>query len=208
MELHEALSQISQIRSQIAHTAVFRGYRSLTMGCSGLLGVFAAISQAIWIPRPTEQLDSYLTLWVATAVVAAAIVGTEMWFRALSSPSELARQKTLFAVEQFAPSVVAGALLTIAIRQRAAASAWMLPELWSIVFSLGMFASCRLLPRPMLLVGLYYLIGGTALLFAGADAAPLSPWSMGLLFGGGQLLSAAILYLTLERAEYARTSDE
>ena len=208
MELHEALSQISQIRRQIAHTAVFRGYRSLTMGCSGVLGVFAAIGQAIWIPRPTDRLDSYLTLWVGTAVVAATIVGAEMWFRALSSPSELTRQKTHFAMEQFAPCVLAGALLTIAIRHKAVASAWMLPGLWSIVFSLGMFASCRLLPRPMFLVGLFYLIGGAALLFAGADVAPLSPWSMGLLFGGGQLLSAAILYFTLEQSGYGPASEE
>ena len=208
MELHEALTQISQIRGHMAHTAVFRGYRSLTIGCSGLLGIFVAIAQAIWIPRPAIQLDSYLTLWVATAAVAATIVGAEMWFRALTNSSELARQRTVFAMEQFAPSVVAGALLTVAIGHRAAGSAWMLPGLWSIVFSLGMFASCRVLPRPMLLVGFYYLIGGTAALFVGAGTAPLSPWSMGVLFGGGQLLSAAILYLTLERAGHVCASEE
>jgi hypothetical protein len=208
MELHEALSQISEIRGQMAQVAVFRGYRSLTIGCSGFLGVCAAIAQAIRIPHPANQLDSYLTLWVATAVVGATVVGAEMWFRALTSPSRLARQRTLFAVEQFAPCVVAGALLTAAIGHRAAESAWMLPGLWSIVFSLGMFASCRVLPRPMLFVGFYYLIGGTAVLFAGAGASPLSPWSMGLLFGGGQLLSAAILYLTLERSGYGRASEE
>jgi len=29
----------------------------------------------------------------------------------------------------------------------------MLPGLWQIVFSLGVFSSCRFLPRPMLAAG-------------------------------------------------------
>jgi hypothetical protein len=33
----------------------------------------------------------------------------------------------------------------------------------------------------------------------GRGEVALSPWLMGIIFGGGQLLTAAILYLTLER---------
>jgi hypothetical protein len=208
MELNEALGQISQIRDQIARTAVFRGYRSSTVALTGVLGILAAAVQAIWIPHADERLDSYLALWIGTATLALAVVGTETWIRALTGPSELARQKAVFAMEQFAPCIAAGALLTIVIAQSAAAVAWMLPGLWSIVFSLGMFASCRLLPRPMLLVGLYYMIGGALALRAGAGADPLSPWSMGLLFGLGQLISAAILYFTLERTENSDAREE
>ncbi len=32
MELHEALRQITEIRQQMAHSEVFRGYRSITVG--------------------------------------------------------------------------------------------------------------------------------------------------------------------------------
>ncbi len=52
-----------------------------------------------------------------------------------------------------------------------------------------------------MLVAAYYLIGGTAALLLWDRAMQLSPWSMGVLFGGGQLLSAAVLWLTLERSE-------
>ena len=38
MELREALSQISEIRQQMARSEVFRGYRSITVGFSGVLG--------------------------------------------------------------------------------------------------------------------------------------------------------------------------
>jgi C4-dicarboxylate transporter len=43
MELHEALSQISEIRQQMARSEVFRGYRSMTVGFSGVLGLLAAV---------------------------------------------------------------------------------------------------------------------------------------------------------------------
>jgi hypothetical protein len=69
----------------------------------------------------------------------------------------------------------------------------MLPGLWQILFSLGVFASCRSLPRPMIAVALWYLGGGlSCLIFAnGSDA--LSPWTMGMPFFGGQLLASALL---------------
>ncbi len=207
MELHDALSQIAEIRQQIAQTAVFRGYRSLTVGFSSLLGGLAAVVQAVWIPQPTEQLNSYLSLWIGTALVALLVVGTEMGWRARSNPSPLAGEKTVLAIEQFTPSLVAGGVLTAVIAERASAVAWMLPGLWAIVFSLGVFASYRLLPKAIFLVGLYYLCGGAVALTSGAGGAALSPWSMGLLFGGGQLLAALVLYFTLERNVYVRTRE-
>ena len=74
-----------------------------------------------------------------------------------------------------------------------------MPGLWSILFALGVFASCRLLPRPCFAMGVYYLVAGTLCLVLARGSQALSPWSMGLTFGIGQLLTAVILYLTLER---------
>ena len=36
----------------------------------------------------------------------------------------------------------------------------MLPGMWQIIFSLGVFSSCRFLPRPMIAAGLWYLLTG------------------------------------------------
>ena len=67
------------------------------------------------------------------------------------------------------------------------------------MFSLGIFASCRLLPPVIVWAGVYYLFAGAVCLaFAQGDYA-LSPWAMGLPFGIGQLFTAALLYWTLER---------
>lgn len=207
MEIHEAISQISQIRSQMAETTVFRGYRSLSVGLTGLLGIAAAVVQCVGIPKPVEQLETYLTLWVGTAAIGLAIVGAEIGVRTAKSQSRLVRQKSRSAIEHFAPCIAAGAVLTAGI-ERHAGSAWMLPGLWAIVFSLGMFASNRLLPRAMMLVSAYYLVGGAIVLLAADHMVPLSPWTMAILFGGGQLFSAAVLRLTLERIEQASNESE
>jgi hypothetical protein len=109
------------------------------------------------------------------------------------------RRTTLFAVEQFLPSLVAGGLLTLIMVDRARESVWMLPGLWALLFSLGIFASCRLLPRAVALAGAWYLTAAVLALVWGNGQAALSPWIMGIAFGGGQLLTAVILYITLER---------
>lgn len=71
----------------------------------------------------------------------------------------------------------------------------MLPGLWQIIFSLGAFASCRLLPRPMLAAGLWYLSSGLILLARGGGEYALSPWAMGVPFGVGRILVAAVLWV-------------
>jgi hypothetical protein len=89
----------------------------------------------------------------------------------------------------------AGVLVTFVLVDRAPGIAWMLPSLWLVTFSLGVFASCRFLPRPILLAGVWYLAMGLVTLSLG-DTRALAPWTMGLAYGAGQLLVAAILALS------------
>ena len=199
MELRQALSQVSEIRAHLARTEVFRGYRSLTVGFSGLVGLTAAAIQAAWLRQPTESVGAYLALWIGTAAINVAVVGAEICLRAFRAETSLARRTTIFAVEQFLPSLAAGGLLTVVIAERASESVWMLPGLWSLLFSLGIFASCRLLPRAISVAGMWYLIGGIFALTWGQGEAALSPWLMALTFGVGQLLTAVILHMTFER---------
>jgi hypothetical protein len=48
-------------------------------------------------------------------------------------------------------------------------------------------------------VAVFYLIAGAVCLVLSHGEAALSPWAMGLPFGIGQLLVAAVLYWSLER---------
>ncbi|MEX0700971.1 MAG: hypothetical protein WD069_02640 [Planctomycetales bacterium] len=199
MELHDALLHIHEIRAQLARTQTFRGYRSLTVGLTGLIAIGAGLVQAVCIPRPQEQIAGYLWLWVSAAALSVVVAASEMALRCRRDASLSQSRVTWLAAEQFLPCLFAGGLLTAALYATGPDNLWMLPGLWAIVFSLGVFASWRLLPRPTFWIGAFYLIaGGACLLWARGEFA-FTPWAMIGTFGGGQLLAAAILYYTLER---------
>src|SRR6516164_5578748 len=101
MELRDALTQISEIRRQMARTEVFRGYRAMPVALSGLLALSSALFQAVWLPEPTEHPKRYLALWIGAAVISALAAGTEMIMRSKQSASSWTRQITWLAVEQF-----------------------------------------------------------------------------------------------------------
>jgi hypothetical protein len=107
--------------------------------------------------------------------------------------SALSDEMIHMAVEQFLPAVGAGALIAVVLVRCAPVALWMLPGLWQIIFSLGVFSSCRFLPRPMTIAGVWYLVTGLLCISLG-DARALSPWAMGIPFGVGQLLAAGILW--------------
>lgn len=199
MNLHEALTQIAEIRQQVAQTETFRGYRAGPVAFSGLLACFAACLQAWLLDDPTAQFASYLTLWIAAAGVSLGVTGAVMVVHCRQSESPLTIPSAKLAVEQFLPSLAAGALLTWTIVERSAESVWMLPGLWSMLFGLGVFASYRLLPKPTFFVGVYYLLAGAVVLALGQGRQALAPWTMAVPFGAGQLFAAAVLYWTLER---------
>jgi hypothetical protein len=69
----------------------------------------------------------------------------------------------------------------------------MLPGLWQVIFSLGVFASRASLPRGLFAVGVWYLAAGLATL-ALSGSAPFSPLAMAVPFGIGQLLMAFVIY--------------
>jgi hypothetical protein len=199
MELREALTQIAEIRLQMARTEVFRGYRALPVAFSGLLALLAGVVQSAWISNPQESIGAYLTLWVGAAILSALAAGAEMTLRMRTNRSALSREVTLLAVGQFAPCLLAGGLVTLVLASVAPEALWILPGIWQILFSLGIFASYRLLPRATFGVGVFYLCAGVACLALGRGDNALSPWAMALPFGFGQLYAAAVLYWTLER---------
>lgn len=201
MHLSQALSQIEDIRRHIARTEKCRGLRAASVAASGVLACIVAWAQSQLIPAPLDYPGPYVALWLATAAIGFAIPASRLVARYYRTDSELVRQVTRLALELLAPSLVAGALLTLAVYRASPESLWMLPGLWSIVFSLGMFAVSRLFPRATLLVGCYYLLAGLICLLYFRHDLALSPWAMVITFGVGQLLAAAVLYLEWERGD-------
>lgn len=192
-ELHRAIGDISSIRRQVARTTEFRGYGPATLAATGFTATLAAMAQAKWLPDPAGHIAVYLAIWISTAVISAALIGTEMFTRTRRIHSGLADEMIRLAVEQFLPAAAAGALSMFVLVRFVPAAIWMLPGVWQLIFSLGVFSSCRFLPRPMLAAGVWYMLTGLVCIALGGSRA-LSPWAMGIPYGAGQLLVAGILF--------------
>jgi hypothetical protein len=196
-DLNRALGDISRIRRQVARSAEFRGYGPATLAGTGALALVAAGAQALWLTDPAKHIASYLGIWFSTAVIAAALIGVQTYTRSRRMHSGMADEMIRMAVEQFLPAAAAGALTTLVLVHYVPAVGWMLPGIWQVIFSLGVFSSCRFLPRPMAAAGVWYLVTGLACIALG-DGRALSPWAMGVPFGAGQLMVAWILFAAKE----------
>jgi hypothetical protein len=193
-DLQQALSAIHSIRNQVAHGTQFRGYGPASIAASGILALLVAAVQSQWMPKPAKaDLTIWLGVWAGTAVVSVFLTGIETFARARRVHVGFAREMVQSAVAQFLPAVMVGFLLTAVMMRVAPAESWMLPGLWALIFSLGVFASCRFLPRQMFAVGVWYLAAGLFCLAAASAARALSSWAVGIPFGVGQLLVAAVL---------------
>ena len=200
-DLHKALADIDAIKKQVARGTQFRGYGPVTIAFTGLLSLLAAVTQATWLDDPRNQLTEYFTIWIGTAALSAALIGTETVTRSRRLHSELADEMIYSAIEQLIPVGVAGALLTFVLLRFAPDTLWLMPGLWQILFSLGIFASCRFLPRALFVAGAWYLSSGLVCIAVAASGSAWSPWLMGIPFGVGQLLMAAILHHSLGGAD-------
>lgn len=194
MDFNRALAEISALKGQMARSTEFRGFGPATIAVTGVLGLAVGFGQAHLVSRPVVHIDAYLTLWILTAALAIAAISLETISRTQREHPALVREMILNATMHFVPAIAAGILLTVVLLHSSPASAWMLPGLWQIMFSLGVFSSCQRLPRAMIAVGIWYVVCGLLVLATDNPGLTLSGPAMGIPFGIGQLLVASILY--------------
>ena len=199
MDFPRALTQIAEIHAQIAKGEIYRGYRSVPVAASGMVGLLAAALQS----RVIDSADPAAFLWYWTTVAAlAGVVGLSEIARNYAVREGAAgRRRTRRVVGQFLPALAGGALLTASIVHLDWQLASLLPGVWAICFGIGTFASRPYLPPASAVVAWFYFGAGAVLLWTAELGAPTSGWLVGGTFGAGQLIGAAVLYLELERSE-------
>jgi hypothetical protein len=199
MEVEKAIRQLSDIHDVLSRTRYYRGYRAIPVFISGGFALMAAFFQPAFIGQ--EPGYDYARYWAACGLVAflVAVTGPVVHFRKANS---FYRSQTLRAFGQFFPALLAGAGITAAGWKAGTFPVEYLPGLWSICFALGIFASSHFLPRAILAAAAFYFAAGIFLLLLGESGRSLDPWGMGITFGGGQFLCAAILYWNLERKSH------
>ena len=199
MELPQALAQIAEIRAQAAKAEVYRGYRSVPIAASGLLGLAAAALQP---PGLVSDPTGFVVYWVAVAACAGFVGVSEIVYNYIVHDEALARRRTQRVIGQLLPGLFGGAVVTASFVHLGTALVPLLPGIWALSFGLGIFASRPYLVRASGWVALYYYAAGAALLWTAGGPETLNAWTVGGTFGVGQLLTAGVLYWNLEQEEW------
>jgi len=192
-----ALDEIAEIHRQIAKGEIYRGYRSLPIAGSGVIGLAAAWLQPAALAT-TDPID-FVVYWTAVAAAAALVGSGEIIYNYVVHEDASGRRHTRQVLGQFLPSAAGGAAITVCFAHLSAALVPMLPGLWAFCFGIGIFASRPYLPRASGWVALFYYAAGFAMLWMARGPEPLTGWWVGGVFGCGQLLAAVVLWWNLER---------
>lgn len=205
MDVSRALGQIAEIHQQIAKGEIYRGYRSLPVAASGLLGLTAAWLQ----PRGLARVDpiGFALYWMTIAVCAGFVGASEIVYNYVVHESAIERRRTRRVIGQFLPAVAAGAGIGASFARLSPTLVPLLPGLWSICFGVGVFASRPYLPRASGWIALFYYVAGFVWLWTARGPVPVSGWWVGGTFGVGQLLAALVLWWNLERDVKESTED-
>jgi TctA family transporter len=197
VDVTRALDQIAEIHAQIAKGEVYRGYRSVPVAASGLIGLVAAWLQPAGLG--TADPIGFVIYWGAIAVFAGFVGASEIIHNYVVREGAAGRRRTRKVLGQFLPSVAGGAAIAVCFAHLSSALVPLLPGLWAICVGIGVFASRPYLPRASGYVALFYYAAGFTLLWVARGPAVLNGWWVGGTFGMGQLLAAIVLWWNLER---------
>ena len=110
MNLHRALSEISEIKAQLDRTQSHRGFRSLAT----LLSAFVVVGMAIFLNRwaGDVSVSQFINAWTLVAVVSVGFAATEMKIRTTMGDADLHWKMHSNLGRQLLPSLVVGAVMT------------------------------------------------------------------------------------------------
>jgi hypothetical protein len=195
-DLHKALADIGNIRLHLAAGTMFRGFGPSVIAATGVLALATAAVQSMLFGQVGDPII-FVAVWATVATFSAALIGFEMVARTRRQHGGLADAMLFNAVEHFLPVGAAGVVVCVILLRFAPDAAWLLPGLWQLLISVGLFVTLRFLPRSISIAGAWYFLAGATVLIISSQDRSLSPWGMGIPFGIGQLLMAGLLRFAL-----------
>jgi hypothetical protein len=141
------------------------------------IGLTAIAAAVVGAAQTTER--AWLLTWLVEAVVSSVIAGAAMYRKARAAETPLLSQPGRKLAINFSPSMFVGALLTVVLYR--AGLTELLPGVWLLLYGAGVVAGGAFSVRPVPVMGLCFMLVGTAALFS--PAAWGNIW-MAVGFGG------------------------
>lgn len=197
MNINNAMDQVDEIHKHLSRSEVFRGYRAMTAVTIAIVAILTALYQT-YIKKPENNID-FIFQWIIIAAAMALLTAGSIAVEYIIKGSNFEKKQTIRVFSQFAPSLIIGFGITMLFIHYRIKALEVLPAIWAILFSMGIFAMRPFLPRFIGYVGLFYLLSGCMLIRMVPMHTSLTPMAMGFTFGVGHLFAALILYLGKER---------
>ncbi len=206
MRLEQALADLQCIHAHLERTERVTCYRSASIGGSGLIALASGVGQPYWLPAASSDALAFFNYWCFVATASVALIGLEIGTRYLWCSTSLLRHETRQSLLEFFPFVAVGALLGWAVVTSAPEQMSLIPAIWSAVFGLGVLVSRNRLPPGAIWIAGYYWLAAVLCIQFGTGSYSLTPWTVSLTFGVGQLLTAGLLY-SFSEAERGEEAD-
>lgn len=197
-DVEQALSQIEDIRAQLASSTRFHGFAPQAVAMTGVLAFTTALAQSAWPERLAGDPPRFVLVWTIVAVLCSGLLAIEGAARAVRLHGAMANMMIAGTLKQLLPFGLAGGVITLLLFRSAPSSLWLLPGLWQILIALIGFTSLASLPKAIAWTAAWYFTCGIVVLAMTSRGAPLSPWMMGIPFSLGQAAIAIILHRDAE----------
>lgn len=187
--VQQALEQVREIHGHIIDRQRFAGYSGRARMVAGTVALFGAF--AIGSGRVPDTDVARLCVWGAVFVVSVLVNYGALTYWFLRDPRVDRDIRKLRPAVDVLPPLAAGGVLTLALVLRNILAP--LYGTWMLLYGLANLASRRVLPRSITLVGAFYMVCGSACLFArGLHFG--NPWPMGTVFFIGEIIGGTILH--------------
>lgn len=178
-----ALDNLQFIRSAMERAGSFTavpGWGMVVVGCTALAATWLALRQA-------RDAD-WLAVWLGEAVLGVVVGGAALVQKARAANDPLLSGPGRRFGLSFLPPIVVGALLTIALHRAELFS--LMPGVWLLLYGTAVATAGAFSVRVVPLMGVCFIMLGTAALFA---PARLWPWSLAAGFGGLHIVFGLII---------------
>lgn len=158
--LHDrAMDNLRFIRETMERSSTFTavpGWGQLTIGLTALLASLVASQQS--------TRNEWLGVWLAEGALSLVVAGFTMHRKARAAATPLLSQPGRKLATNFAPPMLAGALLTI-VFYRAGLSG-LLPGMWLLLYGAGVVTGGAFSVRAVPVMGLCFMFVGASALFS------------------------------------------
>lgn len=178
-----AMENLRYIRETMERAGSFTavsGWGEMVIGATAL--------GATWLAHRQATPEAWLGVWLTEALLAIAIGGGAMAWKARQMGTQLLSQAGKKFLRSLVPALSAGAVLTVALAR--AGSYELLPGVWLLLYGVAVVTGGALSVRSVPAMGAAFMVlGSVALLTPASWAAPL----LAAGFGGVHLVFGALI---------------